>query len=121
MLSVATTQPALGRHCPIFLALLAGVGVGLKTWAYYRCGSLVAVCVAAAAPAADSAASRGDAGAGAETIKAVSSNALITVATGGLPIILSAPHGGRAALPGVPARKGCDPLTDSSSLFLTAE
>ena len=34
------------------------------------------------------------------------SNAVITVEAGGLPIILSAPHGGRAALPGVEARKG---------------
>lgn len=35
-----------------------------------------------------------------------SSNAAITVAAGGLPIILTAPHGGRAEIPGVPERKG---------------
>ena len=38
--------------------------------------------------------------------KKVSSNVAITVTAGGLPIILTAPHGGRAALPGVEERKG---------------
>ncbi|MCY2989397.1 MAG: BPL-N domain-containing protein [Planctomycetota bacterium] len=44
--------------------------------------------------------------------KKASSNAAITVAAGGLPIILTAPHGGRAAIPGVPERKG-----DAASRF----
>ncbi len=34
------------------------------------------------------------------------SNAAFTVASGGLPVILTAPHGGSAAVPGVPERKG---------------
>jgi N-formylglutamate amidohydrolase/glutamine amidotransferase-like uncharacterized protein len=51
-------------------------------------------------------------------------NAAITVATGGLPIILSAPHGGRATIPCVPERKGdgvtrFNPRTDTNTDILT--
>jgi N-formylglutamate amidohydrolase/glutamine amidotransferase-like uncharacterized protein len=53
-----------------------------------------------------------------------SSNPAITVAAGGLPIILTAPHGGRAAIPGVPERKGdgksrFNPRADSNTDLLT--
>lgn len=58
-----------------------------------------------------------------EAGKPASSNALITVAAGGLPIILSAPHGGRAGIPGVPARTGegasrFNPKSDSNTDLL---
>ena len=50
--------------------------------------------------------------------------AMITVAAGGLPIILTAPHGGSAAIPGVPERKGdgatrFNPKTDTNTDILT--
>ena len=56
--------------------------------------------------------------------KKASSNATITVAAGGLPIILTAPHGGRAAIPGVDERKGdgadrFNPRPDSNTDLLT--
>ena len=56
--------------------------------------------------------------------KKASANAAITIAPGGLPIILTAPHGGRAALPGVEERKGdganrFNPRTDSNTDILT--
>jgi len=55
--------------------------------------------------------------------KKASSDAVITAAAGGLPIILSAPHGGRAAIPGVPERKGegvskFNPKSDSNTDLL---
>jgi N-formylglutamate amidohydrolase len=56
--------------------------------------------------------------------KKASSNGMTTVAAGGLPIILSAPHGGRAAIPGVPVRTGdgvarFNPRTDTNTDILT--
>jgi glutamine amidotransferase-like uncharacterized protein/N-formylglutamate amidohydrolase len=53
-----------------------------------------------------------------------SSSAEITVAAGGLPITLTAPHGGRAALAGVPERKGSgatrfNPKADTDTDTLT--
>lgn len=58
------------------------------------------------------------------TNKKASSNDTITVAVGGLPIILTAPHGGSAAIPGVPERKGdgatrFNPRTDTNTDILT--
>ena len=51
-------------------------------------------------------------------------NAAITVTAGGLPIILTAPHGGGAAIPGVPERKGdgvtrFNPRADTNTDILT--
>ena len=56
--------------------------------------------------------------------KEASANATITVEAGGLPIILSAPHGGHAAICGVPERKGegvtrFNPRTDTNTDILT--
>jgi glutamine amidotransferase-like uncharacterized protein/N-formylglutamate amidohydrolase len=50
--------------------------------------------------------------------------AAITVAAGGLPIILTAPHGGSGAIPGVPERKGdgvtkFNPRADTNTDILT--
>lgn len=49
-----------------------------------------------------------------------------TATAGGLPIILTAPHGGRAAIPGVPERKGegatrFNPRADSNTDILTEQ
>jgi N-formylglutamate amidohydrolase len=79
----------------------------------------------AAAPAADPVPVSAVSGAGDDASnQRASSNATITVAAGGLPIILSAPHGGRAAIPGVPERKGdgaarFNPRTDTNTDILT--
>ncbi|MEN9573340.1 MAG: hypothetical protein RL514_1195 [Verrucomicrobiota bacterium] len=79
----------------------------------------------AAAPAADPIPSGAASGAGdAAANRQVSSNAAITVAAGGLPIILTAPHGGSAALPGVAERKGdgvsrFNPRSDANTDALT--
>lgn len=56
----------------------------------------------AAEPSAGPVPDRVAAGAG----LAADKKAAISVTAGGLPIILAAPHGGRAAIPGVPERKG---------------
>ena len=85
--------------------------------------ALAAGSLTAAALAADSAVVSGGSGAEDEADKRAASNALITAAAGGLPIILSVPHGGRAALPGVPARAGegasrFNPKSDSNTDIL---
>lgn len=77
-----------------------------------------------AALAADSAFVSGGSGAEDASDKKAASSALITAAAGGLPIILSAPHGGRAAIPGVPERQGAgasrfNPRSDSNTDLLT--
>ena len=79
----------------------------------------------AAEPAADPVPVSAVSGAGDDASnQRTSSNTTITVAAGGLPIILSAPHGGRAAIPGVPERKGdgatrFNPRTDTNTDILT--
>ena len=60
----------------------------------------------------------------AEPGNASNKSAAITVAAGGLPIILTAPHGGSVASPGVPARKGdgvtrFNPRADTNTDILT--
>lgn len=79
----------------------------------------------AAAPAAEPAPVRAASGAGHDASNPqAASSAAMTVAAGGLPIILTAPHGGRAAIPGVAERKGdgvakFNPRTDSNTDILT--
>ncbi len=81
----------------------------------------------AASPAADPASGSDASSAGNEAAnKKASANAAITVVPGGLPIILTAPHGGHAALPGVPERKGdgstgFNPRADSNTDILTGK
>ena len=41
-----------------------------------------------------------------QTIQATGNSQLITTSKGGLPLILSAPHGGRKSIPGVESRTG---------------
>jgi N-formylglutamate amidohydrolase len=74
----------------------------------------------AAAPAADPVPISADSSVGDASNKKVA----FTVTAGGLPIILTAPHGGSAAIPGVPERKGdgatrFNPRADTNTDILT--
>lgn len=88
--------------------------------AAFMAGGLLASASAADTVRVSAAASVGDDAAN----KRASANATITVESGGLPIILTAPHGGRVALPGVAERKGeganrFNPRSDSNTDILT--
>ena len=98
--------------------------IALFTFRLTVLAALLAGSVMAADPLADPVPVGTASTAGDEALKKAPFNELMTIKAGGLPIILTAPHGGSEAVPGVPERTGeaasrFNPRTDENTDVLT--